>query len=159
MTKLKIDLELLVQSFSFNEDDLGKEYLDTHTGEIINIPSEIDKVVEGNGDEEELDDWQKELLKDAYAITENKEDNYVLIPNIEESYFYDVMAGFSKEKVSSEELSGELINALNSSQPMRGFKNIIFENPEILEDWEEYEDQKLKEYAINWLKSIGIETE
>lgn len=159
MIKLKIDLELLVQSFSFNEDDLGKEYLDTHTGDIINIPTELNNVVEGDGAEDDLDDWQKELLKDAYAVAKDEAGRYILVPNIEESYFYDVMLNFSNEKVFSEDLRGKLIRALNGSQPMRGFKNIIFKYPESLDDWQEYEEEKLKEYAINWLKHRGIELE
>jgi hypothetical protein len=43
MKKLKIDLELLYQSFLFEKEDLCKEYLDTETGDIINIPEEIAK--------------------------------------------------------------------------------------------------------------------
>lgn len=159
MKKLKIDLELLVQSFSFNEDDLGKEYLDTHTGDIINVPSELKNVVEGKQAESDLDDWQKELLKDAYAIAKDEENRYTVIPNVEDSYFYDVMLNFSNERVLLEDLRGELIRALNSSQPMRGFKNIIFKYPESLDAWQEYEEEKLNKYAINWLKGRGIELE
>ena len=159
MKKLKLDLELLVQSFSFNEDDLGKEYLDTYTGEIINVPSELKNVVEGKRAESDLDDWQKELLRDAYAIEKDEENRYIIVPNIEDSYFYDVMLNFSNEKVCSEDLRGKLIRALNGSQPMRGFKNIIFKYPESLDDWQEYEEENLKKYAINWLTKRGIELE
>jgi hypothetical protein len=159
MKKLKIDLELLVQSFSFNEDDLGKEYLDTHTGDIINVPSELKSVVEGQLAESKLDDWQKELLEDAYAIAKDEENRYIVVPNIEDSYFHDVMLNFSNEKIFSEDLRGELIRTLNGSQSMRGFKNIIFKHPENLDDWQEYEEEKLKEYAINWLRNRGIELE
>lgn len=159
MKKLKIDLELLVQSFSFNEDDLGKEYLDTHTGDIINVPSELKNVVEGQRAESKLDDWQKELLEDAYAIAKDEENRYIVVPNIEDSYFHDVMLNFSNEKIFSEELRGELIRTLNGSKPMRGFKNIIFKYPENLDIWQEYEEEKLREYAINWLRKRGIELE
>ena len=34
MRKLKIDLELLVQSFAFDDEELGVEYLDKDNGEI-----------------------------------------------------------------------------------------------------------------------------
>lgn len=157
MIKLDIDLDLLVQSFSFNEDDLGKEYLDTHTGDIINIPSDLKSVVEGKKDESELDDWQKELLEETYAIENDKEDRYIIVPNIEESYFYDVMINYSNEKVSSVDLRAKLIKALNLSGSIRDFKSILFKYPENLEDWQEYEEEKLKEYAIKWLNGRGIE--
>jgi len=157
MIKLNIDLDLLVQSFSFNEDELGKEYLDTHTGDIINIPSELKTVVEGNKVESELDDWQKELLEDAYAIIKDKGNRYIIVPNIEDSYFYNIMVNFSNEKVSSVDLRAKLIKTLNLSQSKRDFKNILFKYPQNLDDWQEYEEKKLREYAINWLKGRGIE--
>ena len=157
MKKLKIDLELLVQSFSFNEDDLGKEYLDTQTGDIINIPFELENVVQGNDDGEKLDDWQKELLKDAYAIKEDREDRYVLIPTIDDLYFYNAMVDFSREEVISEELKAMLIKALNNSQPMRNFKSIIFSHQGELDKWQDYQEKKAKEYAVKWLKNRGIE--
>lgn len=159
MKKLKIDLELLVQSFSFNEDDLAKEYLDTYTGDIINIPSELDKVVQGEQDEEELEQWQRELLKDAYAVKNDEEERYILIPNIDETYNNNIMVSFTKEIVSSENLRDRLLNALNSNQPERNFKNILFEHEAELVKWEAYEEEKAEEYAANWLRKIDIELE
>lgn len=159
MKKLNIDLELLVQSFSFNEDDLAKEYLDTYTGEIINIPSELDKIVQGEQDEEELEEWQRELLEDAYAIKNDDKERYALIPNTDDTYTYDIMVSFVKEKIYSENLRDMLLNALNTSQPVRNFKNILFEHEEELVKWETYEEEKAEEYAINWLRTLGLELE
>lgn len=156
MKILDIDLELLVQSFSFNEDDLGKEYLDTHTGDIINIPCEVNNVVNGDKEEEDLEEWERSLLEDACNIKENKEERYVMIPCIEEAYFHKVMIDFVKDKVSSEELKGKLLNAMKNSQPIRNFKNIIYEYQKELDMWEEYEDEMLKRYVINWLSDRGI---
>lgn len=159
MKQLKIDLELLVQSFSFNEDDLGKEYLDTHTGDIINIPYEVNKVVQGKVDEDDLADWQKELLEEGYAIEEDTEDRYILVPNIDDSYFYDAMVNYARNEVDSEDLKGKLLYALNKSQPMKEFKNVIFKDAEELDKWQDFEEKKLKEYATNWLSDRGIEIE
>lgn len=159
MKKLKIDLELLVQSFSFNDDELGKEYLDTNTGDIINIPYEVKRVAEGNGEEEDLADWQRELLEEAYSIEEDEEDRFIMLPHIEDSYFYGAMVEFAREKVSSNDLKEKLLAALNKSQPMRSFKSIIFGYEKELDNWQDYEEEKAKEYAINWLKDRGIEVE
>ncbi|KZL92183.1 UPF0158 family protein [Clostridium magnum] len=159
MIKLNIDLDLLMQSFSFNEDNLGKEYLDTHTGDIINIPAELKNVVEGESDESELEDWQKELLGDAYAIAKDESNRYIIISNIEDSYFYNLMVNFSNEKVSSADLRAELIKSLNINKSIRDFKNILFRYPQNLDAWQEYEEAKLREYTINWLRDRGIELE
>lgn len=159
MIKLNIDLELLMQSFSFNEDDLGKEYLDTHTGDIINIPSELKSVVEGKNAESDLDDWQKELLREAYAIAKNEDNRYIIVPKIEDSHFYDTMVNFSNEKVSSADLRAKLIKVINVTKSIRDFKNVLFKHPQNLDDWHEYEEECLKKYAIKWLERRGIELE
>ncbi len=157
MKKLKIDLELLIQSLSFDDEELAREYLDTHTGDIINIPNGLQQVVNGNQEETTLSDWQKELLEVAYSIKEDKEQRYVLIPNIEESYFYNAMIDFTNEKIASEGLKETLLKALQGTNPMRSFKNIIFENQEEEEKWYIYEEKKFEEYAIQWLKNLEIE--
>jgi trans-aconitate methyltransferase len=159
MKKLKVDLDLLVQSFSFNDDDLGKEYLDTFSGEIVNIPNELNNVVCGNGDENSLEDWQKELLEEAYAVKDNREERYVLIPNINELYFYNAMVDFARQEVFSEKLKEALLKALNNSQPMRNFKSIIYSDQKELDNWHNYEEEKAKEYVVKWLKNIGIALE
>ncbi len=156
MKTLDIDLDLLIQSFSFNEDDLGKEYLDTQTGDIINIPCEVNKVVCGNKEEEDLEEWERSLLEDACNIKENKEDRYIVIPCIKDAYFHNVMVDFAKEKVSSEELKEKLLDALNNGQSIRNFKNIIYQYEEELDNWQDYEYEKLKEYVVIWLNNIGI---
>jgi len=159
MRKLKIDLELLVQSFAFDDEELGVEYLDKENGEIINIPKELLKVINGELEESSLADWHKELLPEAYAIKGAEEVRYIQIPNLEDSYLFNIMVDFTKEKVIDQEIKEKLNKALDKSNPTRSFKNIIFENPEEEEKWDIYEEQKLEEYAITWLKNIGIEIE
>ena len=156
MEKLKIDLELLAQSFAFDDDELGVEYLDKESGDIINIPSELFKVLNGELKEDELADWHKGLLEDAYSIKGLEGTRYIRIPNLEDSYLFNVMVDFINEKVIDQEIKQKLLKALDSSNPMRNFKNIIFENLEDEEKWDIYEEKKLEDYAVKWLKTIGI---
>ena len=159
MKKLNIDLDLLVESFSINDDELGKEYLDANTGDIIHIPYEVQKVVEGDREEEDLADWEKELLEDAYAIEEDQQDRYIMLTNMESSYIYDAMVEFTREKVASEDLREKLLKALEGSNPMRSFKTIIFGCEKELDEWQDFEEVKTKEYVMNWLKDRGVEIE
>jgi hypothetical protein len=69
------------------------------------------------------------------------------------------MINFSNEKISSVDLRGELIKSLNVNKSIRDFKNILFNYPQNVDDWHEYEDENLRRYAINWLKKRGIELE
>ena len=156
MEKFKIDLELLVQSFAFDDDELGVEYLDKESGDIINIPNELIKVINGELKEDDLADWHKGLLEDAYAIKGSEGIRYIKIPNLEDSYLFNLMVHFINEEIISKEIKQKLKSALNSSNPMRSFKNIIFENFEEEKKWEAYEEKKLEDYAVKWLNSIGI---
>ena len=124
MKKLKINLEDLVSSFTFDSEDLAEEYFDTFTGEIINIPSTVMEAAEG-GEEDDLDDWEKELLEEAIAILEDEEERYLITPTIESSYFYDAMVDFTNKKVENDEIRAKLNSALNERQPMRSWKTII----------------------------------
>ena len=156
MEKFNVDLELLVQSLAFDDEELGIEYLDKQTGDIMNIPKELIKVINGELQENDLENWHKELLKDAYAIKGSEGTRYIQIPNLEDSYLFNVMSDFTNEKVMDNDIKEKLIKSLDSDNPMRKFKNIIFENPEQEEKWEVYEEEKLEEYAVKWLNTIGI---
>ena len=156
MGKFNVDLELLVQSLAFDDEELGVEYLDTQTGDIMNIPNELIKVINGELQEGDLADWHKELLKDAYAIKGSEGTRYIQIPNLEDSYLFNVMLDFTNEKVMDKDVKEKLSKSLDSYNPMRKFKNIIFENPQQEEKWDVYEEEKLEEYAVKWLNTIGI---
>lgn len=156
MRELNIDLDLLLESFSINEDDLGKEYLDTDTGEIINIPSQLEDIAKGSFEESKLEDWQKELLKESYKIKKDNNGRYILIPTISEVYLNNAMASFANEDVVSKDIEIKLKEALNSNTAFRSFKSVLFEHHDELDKWHDYEDDKLKEYVTSWLLNNNI---
>lgn len=159
MTKIKVDLEELALSFGFDDEELAKEYFDRKSGDIINIPRNVMKAAEGDLAEEELEEWERELLAVAEAILEDIEDNYLLIPNIPDSYFYNAMVDFTEELVIDEIAKARLKRALSNSQPMREFKSTLGKYSQTQELWYEYEDNKTKEYVMEWLKNNNIDYE
>lgn len=156
MKKLNIDLDLLFQSFSFEDEGLCKEYLDTDTGELLNISSEVSRVINGQASEESLEDWEKEILKDAYAVAEDNSNRYILIPKIKSSYFETFIEEFINVRVSSELLQRRLRKALGEINIMRNFKNVLSDYPEELDIWYDFEEEKGKEYVVDWLRERGI---
>jgi hypothetical protein len=159
MAKIKVDLEELMLSFGFDDEELAKEYFDRETGEIINIPNEVMRVFEGKLRKEELDDWQRELLEDTQLVLGDCENRYLSIPNVKDSYFYNAMLQFTEEAVNDLSIKERLMRALNSNRPMPEFKSALISYPEEQEQWYEYEDKKIKEYVIQWLKENKIEFE
>lgn len=157
MKKLKVDLEMLLQSLSFNNEGLCNEYLDTVTGDIINIPDDIDKVVKGTLSEDALPDWKKDLLKDGYTISNDKEQRYILIPNVDVICSDIDMEEFIVRKIKDPELSSKLSSSLKEKNPMRSFKNALSYNVELLDEWYDYEEEQGEKFARKWLKEIGIQ--
>ncbi|MBU3209481.1 UPF0158 family protein [Clostridium algidicarnis] len=156
MKELNIDLDLLLESFSINEDDLGKEYLDTNTGEVINIPSELEGIAKGSFEESKLEDWQKELVEEAYKIKKDNNGRYIIIPTIPEDYINNAMRRFVDENIVSKDIEDKLKEALNGNSAFRSFKSVLFENHDDLDKWHEYEEHKLKDYVVSWLFSNNI---
>jgi hypothetical protein len=159
MSKIKIDLNELVISFGFDDEELATEYLDREAGYIINIPRRVMKVAGGELDESDLDDWEKELLIDAKTILEDMKDRYLVIPTIESQYFYEAMKSFVEEIIKDTKIKEEAFNALTLGNPMRQFKNAISNYEEIQSLWYDYEDRKSKEYAVKWLQDNNIQFE
>ncbi|GAA0182737.1 hypothetical protein SH2C18_50630 [Clostridium sediminicola] len=158
MKKLKVDLELLLQSLLFNNEGLCKEYLDTVTGDIINIPEDIDKVVKGILPQESLPDWKQDLLSDGYAITNDKEHRYIFIPAVDIICSNIDIEEFIARKINDPHLASKLSNCLNEKNPMRSFKNTLSYNAELLDEWYDYEEKQGEKFAKKWLKELGIQT-
>lgn len=156
MKKVKINLDDLVSSFTFDSEGLSTEYLNIETGEIVHIPEEVARAVEDELDIEELEDWQKEIVADAEAILIEMDDNYLPIKPIESSYFHNAMVDFVCEKVKDSKVSEKLNNALSESHPMRKFKDVLHNYPDELELWYQYEDKKSKDYVLDWLQRHDI---
>jgi hypothetical protein len=156
MRKIHIDLELLVQSFTFDDEGLGKEYLDTNNGDIINIPDDIEKVVLGELSEDNLTDWKKDLLEDAYIIGADMENRYVLIPKLETTFSNEDIKYFILKNISDSNLSATLFKTLEDDNPIKSFKYALSNYPQILDAWYDYEDSKRIEQANEWLKTLDL---
>jgi hypothetical protein len=159
LKKLDVDMESLIESFYLEGMELFKEYLDCHTGQVINIPAEVAKVAGGEVDIETLDDWMRDLVSEAEAINEDTEHRYVVIPMVETKFIHSLMVDFTNEIVRNDKLEEELRYTLNTSNPMRSFKDALRDFQSELDLWYSYEEDKIKEYVLKWLKEHDIEVE
>lgn len=157
MKKLQVDLDLIFQSFGFEDEGLCKEYLDTDNGEVINIPTNVSKVLDGKLDLVELTDWEKELLEEAFLVKEDEENRFIEIPKIKSSFFNNAMESFLGEKIIDKVLKDKLSTALRAWEPMKKFKEALIEYPEELDMWYDFEEEKGREYVKHWLMERGIE--
>ncbi|WP_139904701.1 UPF0158 family protein [Clostridium thermarum] len=157
MNKLRVDLDLLLESFTFEKEGVCKEYLDTLTGEVINIPMEVAEAVENYADEEELEEWQRILMEDAQAIYDDKDGRYLSIPTIQDEFSNKLIADFVNNLINEEQLKEKFIKILKGKNSVSAFRSELYNYPNLSDLWHDFEEQRLKDNIVQWLKAFDIE--
>jgi hypothetical protein len=165
---VKINIEALIETISFEDDDLGKSFLDTITGEVIYIPTEVSLALEsGTLKDDTFDNWLKEFARIAILISEDEVNRYLSTPHIDEEFYIKSMNKYVDKVIVNSDLKLELHNALESAEPIKKFKHILMDKenaPDVSEadacatnEWYKYEDKCIEELIREWLKSNNIE--
>lgn len=161
MRKLEVDFEELAVALEDHSREMIDYYLDTETGDVIAIPTELFDELEWpcSTDIEDLDGWDEALLTAARSIAaESGPDDpgrYVWVPQRESYEAYDTMVCFA-ESVENPELQRLLSVALNGRGAFRRFKDVLLEFSDERERWFEMNNAWLREYATDWLRGLGI---
>lgn len=151
-------MEALMETISLEDEELGKSFLDTHTGEVIYIPTEVSLALENKTlNEDDFDAWLQEFVNIAILISKDEINRYMSIPTIDEAFYVGNMERYANDIIDNSELKLELHKALNSTQPIKEFKHVLLEKQDEIDHWYKYEDKCLEEFVIAWLKSNGIE--
>jgi len=155
---LKIDLKALIETVSNEDDNLGRSFIDIHTGEVIYIPTEVSLALEkGTLKEDTFDNWLKEFVNVAILISEDKVNRYLSTPLIDEIFYIKTMKEYVNSVVKDSDLKQRLLKALNSKQPIKKFKHILMDEQDKTQEWYKYEDNCINEFIRAWLESNGIE--
>jgi len=153
-----IDMEALIETISHEDDNLGKSFLDTYTGEVIYVPTEVSLALEkGTLKDNTFDYWLKEFVSVAILISEDTVNRYLGTPLIDEDFYISTMKKYVNSIISNIDLKQELQKALNSKEPIKKFKHVLMDKQNKTEEWYKYEDNCINEFVIVWLKSNGIE--
>jgi len=170
---VEIDMEALIETISHVDDNLGKSFLDTFTGEVIYIPTEVSLALEkGTLKEDTFDNWLKEFAIAAILISDDEVNRYLSTPLIDEDFYIKTMKKYVNSITSNPKLKLELQEALKNTEPIKSFKHIIMDkeneietveikenatNEGVANGWYMYEDNCIEEFARDWLKSNKIE--
>ncbi|MCB2293758.1 UPF0158 family protein [Clostridium algoriphilum] len=163
MIQVEINMEALIETISHVDDNLGKSFLDTITGEVIYIPTEVSSALEsGTLKECSFDSWLKEFVSVAILINDDEVNRYLSAPLIDEEFYIGAMKKYVSKLVSKTDLKLELQKALNNKEPIKNFKHVLMDNQNATgesetEQWYEYEDGCIKEFIKSWLNSNDIE--
>lgn len=166
-------MEALIETISHEDDNLGKSFLDTYTGEVIYIPTEVSLALENETlKEDTFDNWLKEFVSTAILISEDEVNRYLSTPVLDEGFYISAMKKYANSITRNPDLKLKLQKALNSEEPVKKFKHLLMDelektdNGEIntcltdtceRDEWYKYEDNCIFEFASAWLKSNNIE--
>jgi hypothetical protein len=135
---LKINLDELCSAM----DDSSYEhdyYLNLETGEILLISDYMD--------DEESDNLSDRIDEDT--------ERYEQIPKAESYEGYRDMEDFIAT-VKDDHLAELLEVAINGKGAFRRFKDVLARYLDERERWFRFQDDKMRERALEWLESIGI---
>jgi len=165
---IEVNIEALIETISFEDDNLGKSFLDTVTGEVLYIPTEVSTSLEnGTLKDDTFDNWLKEFARIAMLISEDEVNRYLSTPHIDEEFYIKSMKKYADTISDNTDLKLELINALKNEEPIKKFKHILMDRENAADEggsdscatseWYKYEDLCIDEFIRAWLKSNDIE--
>lgn len=167
---LKIDLSEMESAMESAFDELSY-YLDLETGEIVMVTSEardemdalaeMDEDMPGEVDEALADDaspldWQDEALLDALRVEAGLGTRFIKVPTADSRQGYRDMETFI-ETISDSRLRERLWRAIGGRGPFRAFKDALLSYPQERERWFGFKGALVRERALDWLESIGVE--
>ena len=115
-----------------------RTYLDSETGEILQIHSEWE-------DHEELSDR-----------IDAEPDRYHQIEPLVSRQSFQIMEDFA-ESLPASSWKSRLIAALSRNKPFRRFRDEVHADLRLRDQWFAFQREALKAHARHWLKSLGIE--
>ncbi len=154
--KLKVDLSELVFEMEMGDNMERSGYLDTESGEIIDMPDDIMRAVEDGETESALVEWDEELAEIADKILSDEKSRFLQIPRCESREGYEIMVSFAGT-VTNSGLQEKLSIALDGKGAFRRFRNVLNLHPDELERWYKFKDDWMRDEAIQWLLENGIE--
>lgn len=156
--RLKVDLGDIAMAMGDADRSMNDYFLDTETGKLHAIPIELlDDSEDGGIDVEGLPDWMRDDVPVAKAVMAD-DPRYERVPEVFSNEAYRVMEGFVLQ-LDEEGPRRALESALAGGRPFRRFKDALAGFPEIRKRWFEYEAERKREWALEWLGDLGIEPE
>ena len=157
LRRLHIDFEALAGAMRNQGRDEYDYYLDTATGHVMRISTEVwNALEEGRTIAGSLQGWQQEELREARDVFGDTRGRYILIPERPTWESEGLMADFV-DSVTDVELQKKLRTALDGRDASRRFRDVLAQYPEERKRWAAFRQENEQEYAAQWLTGEDIE--
>lgn len=164
--KAKVKIRDIVDGMEVQFDE-WRTLLNTETGEVVSISSELLRAAEELDIEEEEESEDDEAIKrrlegmdvemqlafDIYAHFEKYED----LPDRDEINEYGMMEDFCYA-VENEKSKEKLLRTIQGKGAFRKFKDQV-NDLGIEQQWYDFRDEQYKQVAIRWCRSLELEFE
>ena len=127
-------------------------YLNRRTGELVPLPDEVLGAAEAGDDLDDYPDWQQEMIVRAREVLAS--DDYLTLPDKFEIHEYSIMERFCLSR-SDPELREDLLSRIRVRGAFQRFKEAAH-RLEIMNEWNQYREQALRQIARDWLEDHGI---
>lgn len=159
LRRLSVDFEALARAMIQQGSDEYDYYLDTETGRIMRIATEVwNALEEGQTIAGSLAGWQQEELREAQAVFSDTQGRYILIPDRAdwEAEAEELMADFV-DGVQDAELQKKLRGAMQGRNIVRRFNDALAQHAPLQQQWQALQKASEREYMVQWLQDEGIE--
>jgi len=157
MAKIQIDEGDLLMAFE-SGDGMTEWFLDRETGAVIGLG---DDVPFDDEDDEDDQDWEREakaLRRAIYEESDEGEGRYLAIESLSSHEGFRIMEDFAASQ-EDRRVREALFDALDRRRPFRSFKDALDGFRGLSEAWYSYQAARLREEALAWLRSRGIDAE
>lgn len=131
-----------------SQSNEGEAYLNPETGEIILVSEDERALVEQGGSDDDLPDWQRELIPKVREALES--DRFLALPDRFEVHDWAIMERFSQEQ--NERARKVLLGAVHGSGAFRRFRSAV-ERLGLLDVWYRYRDEAIQQIVRDWLEN------
>jgi hypothetical protein len=157
LRRLNIDFEALARAMAKQVGDENDYYLDTHTGRVMRISTDVwNALEEGETIAGSLNAWQQEELHEAQTVFSDTQGRYLPIPEDLEWEVEEIMSDFT-DTVRDADLRGKLNAAREGRNAVRRFKDVLVHYPDEQQRWTVLQQQRQQGHAVQWLQDEDIE--
>lgn len=148
---LPASLDAIAEELDSLMDDMTA-FINQKTGEITSVSDDDAALAEEESDEEDLPDWQMEMLPKLREILSG--DEWIALPTKLDIHEWEIMQKFA-DSVSNESLASRLHHAIRGKGAFRMFRSVV-EGAGMSEQWYEFKHQALRKIASDALDEHRI---
>ena len=150
---VQVKLSEIVEGMELQGDE-SPVYLDTRTGEVVQVTDQSLEAAEREDDLDDYSDWEREEIELARKILDAEETDFLRLPSRFDIHEYKIVRDFCSS-VGDQEISDALLIMIKGSGAFRRFKEAI-DRFGIVDQWYKYRDAANKVKAVEWCEENDI---